>query len=212
MLEDFGELSRDDPRTDEQLVKDFIGGDKPAIEILLTRYQTIILAMLCGNTWFAKDKSYLDDLRQKILITIYLELSKNPSGFEPSGPGSFKKWIYRIAHFKALNCDKKRRKDFKLISEIFSDDDAGIPDDLLFAITPTSTDYEEVEEQLKDISSKLTDEEFNLMKLVCTPMEYADIQKLDEYKDKYSVDALKQKVYNIRKRLRSPDDNRDKNQ
>jgi len=202
----------DDPRTDEQLVKDFLTGDKPAIEILLTRYQTIILAMLCGDTWFAIDKSYLDDLRQEILITIYLELNKDPSGFEPTGPGSFKKWVYRIAHFKALNCDKKRRKDFKLTSEIFSDDDTAIPDDLLFAITPTSTDYEEVEEQLKDISSKLDGEELKLMELLCTPvyrpdgtsrpMEYADIQKLDEYKDKYSVDALKQKVYNIRKKIR----------
>jgi len=170
------------------------------MEILLTRYQTIILAFLCGTTWFAKDKSYLDDVRQEVLVTIFNEISQGK--FIPAGPGSFKKWVYRIAHFEALNHDKKRRRGLKLTSELFTEEETAIPDDLLYDITPDSTDYEEVEEQLKDITSKLTGEELDLMKLVCQPMEYADIQKLPEYKDKYSVDGLKQKVYNIRKRIK----------
>jgi len=190
----------EDSRSDEQLVEAFTGGDKQAMEIILNRYLTIILAFLCGNTWFGRDKSYLDEVRQEVLVTIFNEISQGK--FIPAGPGSFKKWVYRIAHFEALNHDKKRRRGLKLTSELFTEEETAIPDDLLYDITPDSTDYEEVEEQLKDITSKLTGEELDLMKLVCQPMEYADIQKLPEYKDKYSVDGLKQKVYNIRKRIK----------
>jgi len=195
----------DDLRSDEQLVEAFLGGDKAAMEILLTRYQTIILAFLCGTSWFTKDKSYLDDVRQEVLVTIFNELRRVPSGFIPAGPGSFKKWVFRIAYFEALNHDKKRRKGLKLTSEVFPEEETGIPDDLIFDVTPTTTDYEEVEEQLKDITAKLTEEELKLMKLVSIPMEYIDIQKQPEFQ-KYSVDYLMLKVYNIRKRIRCPDD------
>jgi DNA-directed RNA polymerase specialized sigma24 family protein len=191
----------EDTRTDEQLVTDYLGGDKQAMEILLTRYQTIILAFLCGTTWFAKDKSYLDDVRQEVLVTIFNELNQIPSHFTPAGPGSFKKWVYRIAHFEALNHDKKKRKGPKLTSEVFPEEETGIPNDLLYDVTPTSTDYEEIEEQMKEIISKLTKEELKLMKLVCKPMEYKDIQKEPEFQ-KYSVDYLMLKVYNIRKRMK----------
>jgi len=189
----------EDSRTDEQLVEAFINGDKQSMEILLNRYLTIILAFLCGNSWFVKDKSYLDEVRQEVLITIFNEISQGH--FIPAGPGSFKKWVYRIAHFEALNHDKKKRKGPKLTSEVFPEEETGIPNDLLYDVTPTSTDYEEIEEQMKEIISKLTKEELKLMKLVCKPMEYKDIQKEPEFK-KYSVDYLMLKVYNIRKRMK----------
>ncbi|MBI4834235.1 MAG: hypothetical protein HY811_05400 [Planctomycetes bacterium] len=189
----------EDNRTDEQLVESFYKGDKSSLEILLNRYSTIILGYLCGISLFVKDKSFLDDVRQQVLMTIWNEL--NQKKLTELTPGAFNKWVYKITYFACLNADKKHRREKKTTSEIFTKEDTNLVDVLYAQTTPTTSDYEDVAEQLKDASSKLDDEELELMQLVSQKVEYIDIVKKERFKQ-YSVDALKQKVYNIRKRLK----------
>jgi len=187
----------DDPRSDEDLVSAYLKGDKPALEILLNRYSTIILSFLGGKSFFYKDEQYLENIRQEVLIKVFNGIRD----FTPTGPGSFKRWVFKIAYFECLNQDKKRRKGSKTISEIFPDEETGIPDDLVFELTPRTKDYDNAELKLEAIRSKLSDEEQKLMRWVSEGKPYKEIQP-DPLFSKYSVDYLRRKVSNLRKRIR----------
>jgi len=193
----------DDPRSDEDLVSAYLKGDRAALEILLNRYSTIILSYLFGISFFSKDKPYLDDIRQEVLIKVFNEIRQGK--FTPVGPGSFKRWVFKIAYFECLNQDKARRKGPKLTSEIFTEEPTGIPDDLVFEVTPRTQDYDNAEVKLEGILSKLSDEEQKLMRLVSEGKPYKEIQQ-DPLFSKYSVDYLMLKVHNLRKRIRGKED------
>ena len=185
-----------DPVRDEDLVSAYLKGDTAALEILLTRYSTIILSFIGGKSFFYKDEPYLDDIRQEVLIKVF----KGIKEFTSTGPGSFKRWVFRIAYFETLSHDKARRKGLKLTSEIFTEETTGIPDDLVFELTPRISEYDRASDNLNDTLTKLSDEEINLMTLVSRDIKYQDIIKYPEFM-KYSLEALKQKIYNIRKRM-----------
>jgi RNA polymerase sigma factor (sigma-70 family) len=208
----------EDSRSDEELVTAYLKGDPvrdnpesvrddaqwtisngagpAALEILLNRYSTIILSFLGGKSFFFKDKPYLDDVRQEVLIKVF----KGIREFTSTGPGSFKRWVFKIAYFECLNHDKARRKGLKLTSEIFTEETTGIPDDLVFELTPHISDYEQADTQLQNALAQLSDEEIRLMKLVCHGVPHKDIIQRLEFRQ-YSLEALKQKIYNIRKRI-----------
>ena len=135
-----------------------------------------------------------------MLITVFNEIRKDKDNFTPAGPGSFKRWVFKIAYFKCLNHDKARRKGIKLTSEIFPEEETGIPDDLVFDLTPRISEYDQASDKSKDALSKLSAEEIKLMKLVSQDMKYKEIVQYPEFR-KYPLDALKQKIYNIRKRI-----------
>ena len=210
----------EDLRSDEELVAAAQASDQAALEILLTRYSTIILSFIGGKSFFYKDEPYLDDIRQEVLIKVFKGIkeftstgpvrSKSPEATATpetgtsngAGPGSFKRWVFRIAYFEALNHDKARRKGLKLTSEIFTEETTGIPDDLVFELTPRISDYERADEQLKDALAKLSDEEQKLIQLVAQHTPYRDIIKRPEFSKYKSVDYLMLKVHNIRKRIK----------
>jgi DNA-directed RNA polymerase specialized sigma24 family protein len=193
---------------DEQLVEQFYAGDqsadspanrdKSALETLLNRYNTIILTYLFTISFF-KNEQYLADVRQKVLITIFNELSNH--NFASIVEGSFKKWVYRITYFACINSDRERRADMKTTSDVFPEEETDLSNLVLMRTTPSTSDYEEVEEQLNEVSARLTDEELELMKLVSQKVPYKKIRERQEFQ-KYSVDYLKHKVHNIRKRMR----------
>lgn len=189
-----------DTRSDEVLVEAYWQGEREALEILLTRYLTPIMGHLLSISFF-KNEPYLDDIRQKILLTVSNELRRK-GGFVPRGEGSFKKWIYRIAYFKCINSDKKRRKDSKTISEVFPQEPTGFPDDLILQVKPQSSDYERARLKLQEVTKFLTPEELKLMRLVSERKPYKEIIKEPEF-SKFSLDYLKRKVYYIRKKAKS---------
>jgi DNA-directed RNA polymerase specialized sigma24 family protein len=89
----------EDIRSDEVLIAAYQAwldgrpnGDPTALEILLTRYSTIILAFIGGKSFFYKDEPYLDDIRQEVLIKVF----KGIKDFTSTGPGSFKRWVFRM--------------------------------------------------------------------------------------------------------------------
>jgi len=197
--QDMGE----DPRSDEDLVSACLGGDKSVLEILLTRYSTIILSYLLGLSLFTRDEAYLDDLRQEVLLIIWTKLRDGL--FMPAGPGSFKRWVYKIAYFEALKQDKRRGKRAKPLSEVFPEEPTGIPDDLLIDLAPRVSDYEEAELKLPEMLSRLSEEEQRLMRLVSEGKPYKEIQQ-DPSFSRYSLDYLMRKVYIIRQRMRGKED------
>ena len=203
-------------------------GDLPAgqavLEILLTRYSTIVLSFIGGKSFFFKDKPYLDDVRQEVLIKVFNGIRD----FISTGPGSFKRWVFKIAYFECLNQDKARRKCMKLTSEIFTEETTGIPDDLVFSsavrpegvtadyswqypdksglpdyeLTPRTQDYDNAEVTLETILSKLSDDEQKLIQLVAQHTPYRDIIKRPEFSKYKSVDYLMLKVHNLRKKIK----------
>ena len=205
----------EDNRTDEALVTAYQAylnglpeGDPTALEILCTRYYTIIRGYLFGFSFFRKDEGYLDDVRQQIAVTIFTEITSGQ--FKPSGDGSFRKWVYTVAHLECLNLDKKRRRQFKTASEVFPEEptglpdwigQAGLPDDLLPQITPESADYESADRNLQVVLQYLKPEEQKLMQLVSIDTPYIKILQEPEFA-KYSLDYLKHKIYNIRQKIR----------
>jgi DNA-directed RNA polymerase specialized sigma24 family protein len=173
-------------------------GDPAALEILLTRYYTIIRNDLFGISFF-KDAGYLDDVRQQIAITLFTEIRSGR--FKPTGDGSFRKWVYTVAHLECLNQDKKHRKQFKPVSEVFPEEPTSLPDDLLPQVTPESADYESADRKLQAVLKYLKPEEQKLMQLVSINTPYIKILQEPEFA-KYSLDYLKHKIYNIRQRIR----------
>jgi len=188
----------EDPRSDEVLVTAYSAGDPAALEILLSRYYTIIRAYLFGLSFF-KDEGYLDDVRQQIVLTLFTEIRSGR--FNPAGDGSFRKWVYRVTQLECLNQDKKRRKQFKPVSEVFPEEPTGLPSDLLMQVSPESADYESADRKLQAVLKYLTTEEQKLMQLVSAHKEYKEILQEPEFA-KYSLDYLKHKIYNIRQRIR----------
>jgi DNA-directed RNA polymerase specialized sigma24 family protein len=150
-------------------------------------------------SFFYKDEPYLADIRQKVLETIFNELSRRE--FASLVEDSFRKWVYKITYFACMNADKKRRAEDPLTSEVFTNEETNLADLMLIQTTPRTTDYEEVEEQLNNILPKLSGPEKKLMELVGKKVPYKKIRKLREFK-RYSIDYLMRKVYNIRKRMR----------
>ncbi len=189
----------DDSRTDEQLVEAYYSGNKDALETLLNRYTTLILTWLAVISFFNQDEPYLDDIRQKALETIFNELGHRKFGSLVED--SFRKWAHKIAYFACMNADKKRRAENPLTSEVFANEETNLADLMLIQTTPRTSDYEEVEEQLNNALPKLSTSEQKLMTLVGQKVPYKKIRKLREFK-KYSLDYLKLKIHNIRKRMR----------
>jgi RNA polymerase sigma factor (sigma-70 family) len=185
------------PIRDEALVSAYLAGDPTALEILLTRYYTIIRAYLFGLSFFKKDEGYLDDVRQQIVITLFTEIRSGK--FKTAGDGSFRKWVYTVAHLECLNQDKKRRHQFKSASEVFPEETTGLPDDLLPQVTPESADYEQADQKLQEVFKNLTPEEQKLMQLVSQDKPYKEILQ-DPAFSKYSLAYLKLKIYNIRQK------------
>jgi len=188
-----------DTRTDEQLVEAYYSGHKDTLETLLNRYNTIILTCLAVMSFFYKDEPYLADIRQKVLETIFNELGHRK--FASLIDDSFRKWVYKITYFAAMNADKKRRAEDPLTSEVFTKEETNLADLMLIRTTPRTSDYEEVEEQLNNVLPKLSKTERKLMTLVGEKVPYIKIRKLREFK-KYKLDYLKLKIHNIRQRLK----------
>jgi RNA polymerase sigma-70 factor (ECF subfamily) len=91
--------------TDEQLIKKALTGNKKAWFGLLSRYEKMVFNYAVRMTGNPNDGK---DLMQDIFISVFNSLQSY------TGSGSFKGWLYRIAHFRCMDFYRSKRPDLSL--------------------------------------------------------------------------------------------------
>jgi RNA polymerase sigma factor (sigma-70 family) len=200
--------SQDSLRTDEALVTDYqadlpaptsVGtqaGEQSALDVLYRRYYNQIGFYIRKQSSY-KDPSFIDDVRQMVFLKVFTIFKAGK--FQPIGPGSFRSFLYETARRICFDQNEKRMRHDRPASEIFTDEELSTPDELCYR-QPETTDYDEINERVKEVLSKLTPEEQKLMWLVSKKIPYKKIILEPEFK-KYSIDYLMLKVYNIKKKF-----------
>lgn len=193
----------EDPRSDEALVELYHLSDEQAFETLYYRYFKPIGFYIRKHSRY-KDENFIEEIRQITFIKISQKIKSG--GFVPVGPGTFRAFLYQTAQNICFNQNKNRMRLMKPVSEIFTDEELpGIDGFLWIKDIPLRRDYESINDRIKEITAELTQAELKLMKLVTEKVPYKQIQKESEFQ-KYSVDYLRRKVHNLRKRMRSKED------
>ena len=95
--------------SDEQLVINFLKGDKEALEILIKRYLKPIYSFVLR---FVGKNQEAEDITQEVFVKVWRNLKKSTlslsKGFNPK-KGSFKTWIFTIAKNTCFDWLKKKR-------------------------------------------------------------------------------------------------------
>jgi len=177
-------------RSDEQLVTDDLAGNKDALDILLTRYQEPIWHYLRWKSWYKKDKSYLDDIRQNVLVVIVKRIREGK--FTDKTEGSFKKWVDRIAQLEILKSDENHWHEPAVISTVYPE---ALPADIA-KVSPQASDYHQISARLDKVLSYLSEEERQL--LLLSDKDYNEIHKIPPF-DKYKLPNLRQKICRLRR-------------
>lgn len=89
-------------KRDEQLISQALKGHKKAWFALIKRYETPIYQYGIRMTGNSHDAA---DLMQDIFIAVF----KSLPNFR--GEGSFKAWLFRIAHFRCIEFYRRKRSD-----------------------------------------------------------------------------------------------------
>ena len=92
-------------KRDEQLIEQALKGHKKAWFTLIKRYESAIYQYGVRMTGNPHDAA---DLMQDIFIAVF----KSLSNFR--GDGSFKAWLFRIAHFRCIEFYRRKRPDTPL--------------------------------------------------------------------------------------------------
>ena len=87
-------------KSDEQLITQALQGNKHAWLSLLKRYEKLIYNY--GMRMTGKNEDALD-LMQEVFISVFRNLSTY------RGEGSFKSWMFRIAHFRCIEFYRRKR-------------------------------------------------------------------------------------------------------
>jgi len=95
-------------KRDEKLVVQALHGNRKAWFTLISRYETAMYQYGIRMTGNSHDAA---DLMQEIFVSVYRSLANY------RGDGSFKSWLYRIAHCRCMEL-YRRRKVFTDIDEL----------------------------------------------------------------------------------------------
>lgn len=87
-------------RTDEQLIADYLAGDREALEILIRRHLKPVYSFVCR---YVGDAAETDDVTQDAFVRAWRALKK----FDRTK--KFKTWLFAIAKNAALDALKKKR-------------------------------------------------------------------------------------------------------
>ena len=87
-------------KRDEKLVKQALQGNKKAWFTLISRYETAMYQYGIRMTGNSHDAA---DLMQEVFISVFRSLACF------KGEGSFKSWLYRIAHCRCVELYRKRK-------------------------------------------------------------------------------------------------------
>lgn len=91
--------------TDEQLIQKALKGNKKAWLSLLSRYEKALYNYAVRMTGSPDDGK---DLMQDIFVSVFKSLHNY------TGAGSFKSWLFRIAHFKCMDFYRRSRPNVSL--------------------------------------------------------------------------------------------------
>ena len=152
-----------------------------------------------GKSWFKDDDQYLDELVGQAFEVLWQCLKDRK--FKTQGAGSFLRWLLGICQLECYKQDGNRANLPKTTSTLFPASFANIPVRAKQEAEPEDEVLrnEQINEQLKEVLSKLTPREQELMQMVADKVPYKDIlKKFSEYK---SVESLKDKIYRIRQRF-----------
>jgi len=187
----------DNQLTDEALVLSYCSGDESAFDLLYQRYYNQIGFYILKQSTY-KDSSFIDDVRENVFLKILILFKSGK--FEPRGPGTFRAYLYETAQKVCFDQNRERMRADRPVSEVFTDEELSAPDELCYR-EPDITDYDLINDRLKAALSELSLEEQKLMRLVSQGKPYKEIQKHPWF-SKYSIDYLKLKVFNIRKKFK----------
>lgn len=187
--------------SDEALALSCSAGDNTAFDILFYRYVEEVRRYAKRKSWFRDDDQYIDELVGQDFEVLWQCLKANK--FESKGQGSFHKWLIGICQLECYKQDGNRANLPKTTSTFFPASFADIP---LPAKKETDPDdeslrNEQINEQLKEVLSKLTPEEQRLMQLVAEGLKPVDILKNPEFSGYKTLDSIRKKIYRIRQRF-----------
>lgn len=187
-----------DLRSDEELLLAYLDGETDALNTLLKRYYDRIWFFPIKHSWF-RDEAYRDEVRQVIFLRA-LELIQARK-FKPTGPGTFKDWLYSVARNVCYEHQRGFARAPKTLGKQLLD---ALPSDIESTMPETR-----IEEGLADASAEierilgqLTEEERLLLRLTNEEPKktYEEIQAIEPF-SKYKLDNLRRKVCRIRKFL-----------
>ena len=85
-------------RTDEQLARAILAGDRAAFDVLMRRYERLIYKVVQG---FCRNREDALDLTQ----TVFLKAYRGLAGFRSDA--SLKTWLLRIAHHEGIDWSRR---------------------------------------------------------------------------------------------------------
>jgi len=200
-----------DTRSDEQLVTAFLAGSpacqavtsvagrETALDTLLDRYQEPLWRYAYKISHY-RDKSFIDDIRQRSLIAIFQGLKTGR--FDPA-KGTFKDWAYGICHTVCLDENQKYERHAQVLSERYP---LEFPDDILDerAKAPdVAVEEAEESDRISRVLLELSEEDRALCQLaLIEDKSYEEIARskpFERYRNR--LPALRQKTCALRKHL-----------
>ncbi len=117
-------------RTDEQLISDYVAGDREALRILIERYRNEVLHFLIR---FLGQRAAADDVFQETFVQVH----QSAGTFDPTR--RFRPWLFTIAANKARDYHRKhtRQTPMSLSATVSGDTEGTSYVDLLHADLPS---------------------------------------------------------------------------
>ena len=100
-----------DPRTDAELLADYVVGDTEALAVLVHRYQRVLLTLVRRMSWTEPDP-------EAVVQEVWLRVLKNAATFK--GESKVSTWLHRITVNEALSAARRRRaRPFTPVGELY---------------------------------------------------------------------------------------------
>ncbi|MFH0887813.1 MAG: sigma-70 family RNA polymerase sigma factor [Planctomycetota bacterium] len=177
---------------DEKLVSAYLEGDGSALDILLDRYQKRIWNLSLSLS-FNKEKSFIDDISQEVLLRMFKRIRE----FTNQGEGSFRKWVYQLCRNVCKESNRRLGHRQTPLSELYPEN---LPDYLNTVRPEPAYERTAVNDKVADLLSRLTEEERRLIMLLYEHKTYEQIQQIQPF-GKYTIETLRQKTCRLRKYL-----------
>ena len=89
-----------DPRTDAELLADYIAGDGDALTPLVHRYQRVLLSLVRKVSWFEPDP-------EAVVQEVWLRVLRGAATY--SGQAKVSTWLHRITVNEAISAARRRQ-------------------------------------------------------------------------------------------------------
>lgn len=104
-----------DPRTDVELLEDYVAGDAASLAVLVHRYQRVLLTLVRGVAWYEQDP-------EAVVQEVWLKVLRHAASF--SGQAKVSTWLHRITVNEALDAARRRKaRLFMPVGELYDSHD-----------------------------------------------------------------------------------------